>query len=99
MADSEIAPRHLLAVSGQLIFVRSPLLVFKLALSPTLLALGNADEGVDDADEKENADDDASDDVLGGVRKAGPLLLGFLLVGKLVQCFVHCGFAPDEFVS
>ena len=96
MADSEITPRHLLAVSGQLIFVRSPLLVFKLALSPTLLTLGDADEGVDDADEEENTDDNASNDVLGGVGETGPFLFGFLFVGKLVQCFVDCGFAPDD---
>lgn len=90
MADREIASLHLLAVSGQLVFVRSPLLVFELALSPALLTLGDADEGVDDADDNESADDATSDDVFGGVGEAGPLLLGFLPVRKLVQCFVHC---------
>ena len=94
MADSEIAPRHLLAVSGQLVFVRSPLLVFELALGPALLALRDADECVDDADEKESADDAAGDDVFGGLGKASPLLLGFLPVGELVECFVDFGFAP-----
>ena len=95
MADREIASRHLLAVSGQLVFVRSPLLVFELALSPALLALCDADESVDDTNQKENADYAAGDDVFGGVGKAGPLLLGFLPVGELVQCFVHFGFAPS----
>lgn len=98
MADSKIAPRHLLAVSGQLVFVRSPLLVFELALGPTLLALRDADEGVDDADEKESADDAAGDNVLRGLGKASPLLLGFLPVGELVECFVDFGFAPDGFL-
>jgi hypothetical protein len=49
MADREITPRHLLAVSRQLVFVRSPLLVFNLTLRSALLALGDADESVDDA--------------------------------------------------
>lgn len=96
MADREIASLHLLAISSQLVFVRRPLLVFELALSPALLALGDADEGVDDADNKESADDAAGDDIFGGVGEAGPLLLSFLPVGELVQCFVHCGFAPDN---
>lgn len=96
VADGEIAPLHLLAVSGQLIFVRRPLLVFELALSSALLALGDADEGVDDADNNESADDAAGDDIFGGVGEAGPLLLGFLPVGELVQCFVNFGFAPGD---
>jgi hypothetical protein len=96
MADCKITSRHLLAVGSQLVFVRSPLLVFELALSPALLALSNADESVDDANKKENADYAAGDDVLGGVGKAGPLLLGFLPVRELVQCFVDFGFAPEE---
>ena len=84
MDDRKIASRHLLAISGQLVFVSRPLLVFELALGPTLLALRDADKGVDDADEKENAGDAATDDVLGGVGEAGPFLLSFLPVGKLV---------------
>ena len=96
MADREIASLHLLAISGQLVLVRSPLLVFELSLSPALLALGDADKGVDDADNDESADDAAGDDIFGGVGEAGPLLLSFLPVGELVQCFVHCGYAPDD---
>lgn len=99
VADREIAPRHLLAIGGQLILVRSPLLVFELALSPALLALGDADEGVDDADNNESANDAAGDDVFGCVGEASPLLLGFLPVGKLVQCLVHCGFAPKDLLA
>jgi len=80
MADCKIASRHLLAISGQLVFVRSPLLVFELALSSAFLALRDADEGIDNADKKESADYTAGDDVFGGVGEAGPLLLGFLPV-------------------
>ena len=76
--------------------MRGPLLVFELALSSALLPLGDADEGVDDADNEESADDAAGDDVFSGVGEAGPLLLGFLPVGKLVQCFVHRGLAPGD---
>ena len=98
MADREIASRHLLAICGQLVFVRRPLLVFELALGPTLLALRDADKGVDDADEKEYAGDTAADNVFGGVGEASPFFLGFLPVGELVQCFVDFGFAPNDLV-
>jgi hypothetical protein len=95
MADREIASRHLLAISRQLVFVRSPLLVFDLALSPTLLALGDADEGVDDTDEKDGATDAAANGNFGGVGETGPFLLSFLFLGELVEGFVDCGFTPD----
>lgn len=76
--------------------MRSPLLVFNLALSPTLLALRDADEGVDDDYEKHGAADAAGDGVLGGVGEASPLLFSFLLGRKFVQCFVNRRFAPGD---
>jgi hypothetical protein len=96
MRDGEITSLHFLAISGQLVFVRSPLLVFDRALSPALLALRDADESVDDADEKERASDATADGVLGGVGEACPLLFGLLLSGKFVQSFVYFRFAPDD---
>ena len=96
VANSEIAPGHLLAVSGHLLLVRIPLSVGDLALSAALLALGDADEGVDDCDKEDGTADAGADGDFGGVGEAGPLLLGFLPVGELVQCFVNFGFAPGD---
>jgi hypothetical protein len=93
VANSEIAPRHLLAVSRHLFLVRVPFLVGELALGAALLTLGDADEGVDDCDEQDGAADAGADGDLGGVGEAGPLLLGFLGGGELVECFVEFGFA------
>jgi len=84
MRNREIASLHLLTVSGQLVLVRSPLLVFDCALSPALLALRDANESVDDADEKESATDAAADGVLGGVGEACPFLFGLRPGGLLV---------------
>jgi hypothetical protein len=90
MADREITPRHLLAISCQLVLVRSPLLVFDLALSPALFALGDANESVDDADEKDCAADATADGDFSGVGEAGPFFLSFLCLGELVEGFVDC---------
>ena len=93
VADGEVAPRHLLAVSRHLLLVRAPLLVGDLALGAALLALGDADEGVDDTDEEDGTTDAGADSYLGCVGEAGPLLLGFLGGGELVEGFVEFGFA------
>lgn len=84
MANSEIAPRHLLAISRQHVFVRSPLLIFDFALGSALLALGDADESVDDADQEECTADAAADGVLSGVGEAGPFFFSLLGFGELV---------------
>ena len=96
VADGEVASCHLLAVSCHLFLVRVPFLVGDLALSTTLLALGNADECVDDRDEEDCAADAGANGDLGCVGKAGPLLLGFLGGGELVECFVEFGFASER---
>lgn len=99
MANSKVSPRHLLAISRQHVFVRSPLLVFDFALGSALLALGDADEGVDDTDQEECTADTAADGVLGGVGEAGPFFFGLLGFGEFVEGFVDCGFASGGFVS
>jgi hypothetical protein len=81
---SEIAPLHLLAISRQLVLVLRPLLVFYRTLGSALLALDDADEGVDDDDEEDGATDAAGDGVLGGVGEAGPFLLGSCRFGEFV---------------
>jgi hypothetical protein len=96
VANSEIAPRHLLAVSRHLLLVRIPLSVGDLALGAALLALGDADESVDEGDEEDGAADAGADGDLGGVGEAGPLLLGFLGGGEFVEGFVEFGFASVE---
>jgi hypothetical protein len=93
VANSKITPSHLLAISGHLLLVRVPFLVGDLALGTALLALGDADEGVDDCNEKDGAADAGADGDLGGVGEAGPLLFGFLGGGELVEGFVEFGFA------
>jgi hypothetical protein len=93
VADGEIAPGHLLAVSCHLLLVRVPFLVGNLALGTTLLTLGDADEGVDERDEEDGAADAGADGDLGGVGEAGPLLLGFLGGGEFVEGFVEFGLA------
>jgi hypothetical protein len=94
MANREIAFRHLLTVTRQLVLMRSPLLIFNLALGSALLALGDTDESVDDADEKDGAANAAADGDLGGIRETCPFLLSFLCLGELVEGFVDCGFTP-----
>jgi hypothetical protein len=96
MANREIAFRHLLTVTRQLVLMRSPLLIFNLALGSALLALGDTDESVDDADEKDGAANAAADGDLGGIRETCPFLLSFLCLGELVEGFVDCGFTPDD---
>jgi hypothetical protein len=96
VANSEIAPRHLLAVSRHLLLVRIPLSVGDLALGAALLALGDADESVDEGDEEDGAADAGADGDLGGVGEAGPFLLGFLGGGEFVEGFVEFGFASVE---
>jgi len=93
VADGEIAPGHLLAVKCHLFLVGVPLLVGKLALGTALFALGDADEGVDDADEEDGATNAGADGNLCSVGEAGPLLLDFLGGGELVECFVDFGLA------
>jgi hypothetical protein len=96
VANSEITPGHLLAVSGHLLLVRIPLSVGDLALSATLLALGDADEGVDDCDKEDGTADAGADGDFGGVGEAGPFLLGFLGGGELVEGFVEFGFTSGR---
>lgn len=84
VADSKITPGHLLPVSSELVFVSRPLLVVHLALSAALLALGDADESVDDDDKEDDAADATPNGNLGGVREAGPLLLSLFDCGELV---------------
>lgn len=96
VADSKVTPGHLLPVSSELVFVSRPLLVVQLAFGAALLALGDADESVDDDDKEDDAADATANGDLGGVGQAGPLLLGLLDCGELVQLFVGCGFATGE---
>jgi hypothetical protein len=96
VANSEIAPRHLLAVSRHLLLVRVPLSVGDFALGAALLALGDANESVDEGDEEDGAADAGADGDLGGVGEAGPFLLGFLGGGEFVEGFVEFGFASGS---
>jgi hypothetical protein len=99
VADGEVASCHLFAVGCHLFLVRVPFLVGDVGLGAALLALGDADEGVDDCDEEDGAADAGADGDLGGVGEAGPLLLGFLGGGELVECFVEFGWASGGVVS
>lgn len=96
VTDSKVTPGHLLPVSREFVLVSRPFLVVHLALSAALLALGDADESVDDDDKEDDAADATANGDLGGVREAGPLLLGLLGCGELVQLLVGCGFATGE---
>lgn len=99
VADGEVASGHLLAVKCHLFLVSVPFLVGRLAFGTALLALGDADEGVDDCDEEDGSADAGADGDLGSVGEAGPLLLGFLGGGEFVEGFVDFGFASGGIVS
>lgn len=99
MADSKVTPCHLLTVGGQFVLVCLPLLVVEIALKSALLALGDADESVDDADEEDSATHAAGDDIFSGVGQASPLLLGLLLGGKLVELLVDFRFTSNGVIS
>lgn len=76
--------------------MRSPLLIFDLTLSTALLALGDADEGVDDYNEEDGAADAGANGNLGSVGKTCPLLLGLFFGAEFVEQFVDFGFATGR---
>lgn len=80
-ADGKVTASHLLPVRSHLVLVSLPFLVVQITLGAALLALRDADEGVDDYDEEDDTADAGADGDLGGVGEAGPFLFRLLRRG------------------